>query len=460
MQIRFGTDGWRAVIAREFTFDNLKTVTLAAAEYFLHHTDTSNGICVGYDTRFMSREFARFTADTLSSRGLNVLLSSTFTPTPAVSLYTRNKRLAGGIMITASHNPPTYNGFKVKDAYGGSAKPESIALIERYIDSIDVDEQLQPQKHLVEEVDLKQFYIDHLMSVIDIDLIRDSQLTIAHNAMFGAGQEILTGIFDESVISAYHCSRNPGFLDINPEPVPQNIGDFIDFFNEVQTDVGIINDGDADRIGMLDEHGSFVDSHKIFAILLKHLVEDRTMTGEVAKTFALTDLIDRICEKHGLRLHTLPVGFKYVSQLMTERNILIGGEESGGIGITSYLPERDGLYIGLLVMEIMARKKTTLSGLVQELFAEYGCRYYERHDLALSESRKQAIVSRASQGDFTRIANHRVTGFNDLDGYKYHFEGGWLLIRPSGTEPVLRLYCEADSPDTVSKALSFAETIA
>ena len=211
---------------------------------------------------------------------------------------------------------------------------------------------------------------------------------------------------------------------------------------------------------MLDENGSFIDSHKLFAIILKYLAEEKKQTGDVVKTYALTDIIDRICRKNNLTLHLLPVGFKHVSKLMTTHDILMGGEESGGIGITSYLPERDGIFIGLLVLEIMAAKKQTLSGLVQELFNEYGSFYYDRIDLHADQAKKQAIIARAVKGDLDPVGPYRVTGFNDLDGYKYHFEGGWLLIRPSGTEPVLRLYCEADSPEKVKNVLHFAAGLA
>jgi phosphomannomutase len=306
---------------------------------------------------------------------------------------------------------------------------------------------------------IKDFYLDYLKSHLDLDLIRESQLKIAHNAMYGAGQDLITRLLDESMINCYHCSINPGFNGINPEPMPQYIKDFVDFFNEVKTDVGIINDGDADRVGMLDEHGGFVDSHKLFAIILKYLVEEKKQTGEIAKTFALTDVIDKICRKHNLKVHLLPVGFKHVSKLMTTNDILIGGEESGGIGISSFLPERDGVYIGLLALEIMARKQKTLSELVEELFDEYGFFCYNRIDMHISEEKKQSIIASASKGDFTSIAGYPVTGFSNLDGYKYHFEGGWLLIRPSGTEPVLRLYCEADSQEKVDKALAFASKL-
>lgn len=456
MQVKFGTDGWRAVIAENFTFDNLKLFSLAAADYFLDHPYSANGVCIGYDTRFMSSEFAAYTAEVLSSCGLRVFLSDRFVPSPAVSLFCREMQLAGGIMITASHNPPTYNGVKIKASYGGSALPETIRLIEKNLIVPRTEHPVAPQKRLIEKTDIISTYIEHIKKHIHLDVIIKSQLTVVHNAMFGAGQNILSRILDSSSVTCYHCDVNPGFGGINPEPIPRYICDFVDFFREQKADAAIINDGDADRIGMLDENGSFIDSHKLFAIILKYLAEEKKQTGEVAKTYALTDVIDRICRKNNLPLHLLPVGFKHVSKLMNTHDILMGGEESGGIGVTSYLPERDGIFIGLLMMEIMANKKQTLSGLVEELFNEYGSFYYDRIDLHADETKKRAIITKAMNGDFSDVGGYRVTGFNDLDGYKYHFEGGWLLIRPSGTEPVLRIYCEADSPEKVETVLHFA----
>ena len=460
MQVKFGTDGWRAIIAKDYTFDNLKLAALASARYFLGHPNRARGVCIGYDTRFMSKEFAEYTAEVFSSQGLKVFLSDSFASTPAVSLYTKAKQLAGGIVITASHNPPIYNGFKVKASYGGPAHPEVITEIETNLTLIDPQTVIEADKKLIELVDMKGFYLNYLKSSINLPLIRESRIKIAHNAMYGAGQDLLTSLFDESMLSCYHCSINPGFGGINPEPMPQYIGEFIEFFNEVEPDVAIINDGDADRIGMLDEHGAFVDSHKLFAIILKDLVEEKHQTGEIAKTFTLTDVIDKICRKHHLIMHELQVGFKHVSKLMTTNDILMGGEESGGIGITAFLPERDGVYTGLLILEMMTRRNKTLSELVQELYDEYGFFCYNRHDLHVSEEKKQAIIERASRGDLTAIAGYKVLKFSNLDGYKYHFEGGWMLIRPSGTEPVLRLYCEADSQEKVDKVLAFAAKLA
>ncbi|NTW56446.1 MAG: phosphoglucomutase/phosphomannomutase family protein [Chlorobiaceae bacterium] len=460
MQVKFGTDGWRAIIAKDYTFDNLKLAALASARYFLEQQDHAKGVCIGYDTRFMSKEFAEYTAEVFSSQGLRVFLSNSFASTPAVSLFTKSKQLAGGIVITASHNPAIYNGFKVKATYGGPAHPEVIAEIEKNLPLVDPGTVITPDRKLIEEVDMKGFYVSYLKSHVDLELIRESRITIAHNAMYGAGQDIITQLFDESMVSCYHCSVNPGFGGINPEPIPQYIEEFVEFFREVETDVAIINDGDADRIGMLDENGDFVDSHKLFAIILKDLVENRNMRGEVAKTFALTEIVDKICRKHGLVMHELPIGFKHVSKLMTTNDILIGGEESGGIGITSFLPERDGVYTGLFVLEMMARRQKTLSQLVGELYEEYGFFCFNRLDLHVSDEKKQAIIEKASQGRLKNIAGYDVVRFNDLDGYKYSFEGGWMLVRPSGTEPVLRIYCEADSWEKVRKVLNFAAGLA
>ncbi|MBC8044060.1 MAG: phosphoglucomutase/phosphomannomutase family protein, partial [Rhizobacter sp.] len=429
--------------------------------YFQSHPHRANGVAVGYDTRFMSKNFAEYVAEIFSSLGLKVHLSDAFLPTPAVSLYVKKKNLAGGVMITASHNPPIYNGFKVKADYGGSAHPETIAEFESFLPSADAGYDVQKNPALIHPTDLKTFYHDYLASELDLAAIRKSGLKIGHNAMFGAGQNMVSDLLGaDADVTNYHCEENPTFEGINPEPIPNYTEDFKGFLVRHKLDVGVINDGDADRIGMMDERGTFVDSHKIFAIILKYLVEEKKMTGEVAKTYALTEVIDKICAKHHLKLHLLPIGFKHVGKLMTTNNVLIGGEESGGIGITAHLPERDGIYIGVLVLEIMAKRKKKLSELVAELFTEYGLFYYDRIDAHLTEPQKQTVIEKASKGEFKEIGGMKVEKFENLDGYKYFFEGGWLLIRPSGTEPVLRLYSEADSEEKVKAALKFASELA
>ncbi|MGQ9806019.1 MAG: phosphoglucomutase/phosphomannomutase family protein [Chlorobiales bacterium] len=459
MHIKFGTDGWRAIIAKDYTFENLKRVSLATGKYFLSHQNINNGVCIGYDTRFMSKQFAEYVAEIFSSLGIKTVLSETFVPTPAVSMFVKKNHLAGGVMITASHNPPVYNGFKVKADYGGSAHPEQIADIEKLLAGVEASRTIEKNVALIERADIRTFYANALKSEIDLGAIQQANFKIGHNAMFGAGQSIVRKLLGEHV-SEYHCTINPTFDGINPEPIPNYLQDYFPVFKSEKLQVAILNDGDADRIGMIDEHGNYVDSHKIFAVILKYLVEEKKMTGEVARTYALTEVIDKLCLKHNLKCHNLPVGFKHVGKLMTTNNVLMGGEESGGIGVTAHLPERDGIYIGLLVLEIMAKRKKTLGELVGELYDEFGFFTYDRIDAHLTEEEKQRAIERASKGIFKEIAGCKVTRFENLDGFKYFFEGGWLLIRPSGTEPVLRLYCEADSEDKVKNALRFAQSLA
>jgi phosphomannomutase len=481
MTIKFGTDGWRAIIGKEYTTENLKRATLATAAYIKHHPNAANGVCVGYDTRFNSKKFAETVADIFSSLGVTVYLSDGFLPTPAVSLFVKKKNLACGVMITASHNPPSYNGFKVKADYGGSAHPEQIAEIEKHLLSVDKNYGVKKDETKIHLTDIKKFYRKYLESELNIAAIKKAKLKIGHHAMFGAGQGMVTELLGKKHVHEYHCSEDPTFQGINPEPIPNYIKDYVPVFKKMKLDVAVLNDGDADRIGMMDEKGNYVDSHKIFAVILKYLVEEKKMKGEVARTYALTQVINKICAKHNLICHNLPIGFKHVGKLMTTSNIIMGGEESGGIGITAHLPERDGVYIGLLVLEIMAKRKKSLGKLIQELYDEYGYFTYDRIDAHLTEAEKERAMTLAAKGDFKTIAGMPVTKFENLDGYKYFFEtpkpknskdkktkdknstprgGGWLLIRPSGTEPVLRLYCEADSEDAVKKALKFARDLA
>lgn len=459
MHIKFGTDGWRGVLAADFTFENVRRAALASAAYFRTHPKAHNGIAIGYDTRFMSDRFAQFAADIFASQGLKVHLASSFTPTPAVSLYVRDQQLAGGIVITASHNPPLYNGFKVKADYGGSALPETIADIERFLTDAHSNVPTSPAAR-IELVDIRTYYRNRLAEELSLQTIAEAGFRIAHHAMYGAGQGLIAELLPPPNVVTYHNSLNPTFDGINPEPIPNYIQDFIPFYKSSRCDVAIITDGDADRVGMLDEHGEFVDPHKIFSILLKHLVEQKGLRGEVARTYALTEVIRKICARHQLTLHTLPIGFKHVGKLMTTRPILIGGEESGGIGITAHLPERDGIYIGLLVTQVMAERQKSLAQLVEELYAEYGYFTYDRIDATLTEAEKAALLQRLANGTLKEIAGMAVHHAENLDGYKFFFNGGWLLIRPSGTEPVVRLYCEADSPEKVRRALDFATALA
>ena len=450
-QIKFGTDGWRAVIADDFTFANLERVALATARYFRGHKKIRNGVVIGYDARFMSREFAEKVAETMANAGILVKLADSLVSTPMISLLTKLENAAGGIVITASHNPAKWNGFKIKGDFGGPAHPEMIAKVERELAKVLRLKRIPAGKHTLGElqakkkvvpISMRQRYLDDLALKIDLAKIRSSGVKILYDAMHGAGQGVLPLVV--SGVTQMRSEYNPSFGGANPEPLAQNLQELIRRVKEEQFDIGIATDGDADRIGAVDEQGNFVDSHRIFALLLKYLVEQKGLRGEVVKTLSVTNMIDIQCARYGLTLHETPVGFKYVCRLMTERDILIGGEESGGLGVKIHIPERDGIFLGLLLCEVMAVRGKSLGALVQELIDELGPHEFRRVDLHVTEKEKTALMKRFA-GTVREIGGHPVTGRKDVDGHKLFVDGGWLLMRASGTEPLIRIYAEADS---------------
>jgi phosphomannomutase len=460
--IVFGTDGWRAVIADDFTFANLEMVALATARYFARHPRIRNGIVIGYDARFMSREFAEKSAEVIAGTGIRVKLADSIVTTPMVSLLTKLERAAGGIVITASHNPARYNGFKIKGEFGGPAHPEMIAKLEKQLAAVlKVKRRPSPGKTLaaltaqkkVLHLPMKQRYLDDLAGKIDLGLIRSSGIKILYDTMYGAGQRVLDGVLPAVV--QMHGEYNPSFAGTNPEPLAQNLTSLLRRVPGEGFDIGIATDGDADRIGAVDERGAFVDSHRIFSLLLKYLVEQKGMAGEVVKSFSVTRMVDLQCARYGLTMHETPIGFKYICRLMTERDVLIGGEESGGLGVKGHLPERDGIFLGLMLCELMAVRKKPLSALVQELMDEYGLHEFHRIDLHTTHRQKEAIMKKYRRG-VREIAGCPVTGRADTDGHKFFVEGGWVLVRASGTEPLIRFYAEAGSMEKVHKLLEAA----
>ena len=461
-RIVFGTDGWRAIIADDYTFANLERVALAAARFFAKHRKARNGVVIGYDARFMSREFAQKAAEVMANAGLRVVLADSIVSTPMVSLLTRNDGAAGGIVITASHNPPRYNGFKIKGDFGGPAHPEMIAQVEKELGRIMKRKSLPPPKRTFEQLlakgkivatGMKQRYLDDLAAKIDLELIKRSGIRIMYDVMYGAGQKVLDEVLPGVV--QIHADENPTFGGTNPEPLAQNLGELMRRVRGERYDIGIATDGDADRIGAVDERGNFVDSHRIFALLLKYLVEQKHMTGEVVKSFSVTQMIDRQCTKYGLVLRETPVGFKYICREMTERDVLIGGEESGGLGVKGHLPERDGIFLGLLLCEMMAVRRKSLGALVKELMDEFGQHEFKRVDLHITETEKRAIMKKYQRG-VKAIGGYPVTGRKDTDGYKFFIDGGWVLVRASGTEPLIRFYAEAESVAKVEALLAAA----
>ncbi len=464
-QIKFGTDGWRGVIADDFTFANVAKVALATARYFKSHKKIKNGLVIGYDSRFMSKEFARKTAQVIASAGIKVKLAEKISSTPMTSLGIVKMNAAGGVVITASHNPAKYNGFKIKGDFGGPAHPEMVAKVEELLAPILKAKELPLkersfnellEKKMIQFVDLTTMYVKDINKKIEIDLIKATRIKIMYDAMYGAGQGVMELILPK--VGTIRNTYNPSFVGGHPEPLAQNLEELSFEVRDGKYNIGIATDGDADRVGAVDEKGNFVDSHRIFGILLKYLVERKHYKGAVAKSLSVSELIPKMCAKYGLTLYETAVGFKYLCRLMTEKKIIIAGEESGGLGVMGHLPERDGIFVGLLLAEIMAVRRKKLSELVQELFDEYGEFHFGRIDSHVTEAEKKKIVSFYSRRP-KKIGSFIVKRIDTTDGYKFFVNGGWILVRASGTEPLIRFYAEADTPQKMRAMLKAATTI-
>jgi alpha-D-glucose phosphate-specific phosphoglucomutase len=466
-QIKFGTDGWRAVIAKEYTFDNLAIVTKATARWMIDEEVTDNGVVIGYDARFLSRQFAEHSASIFAEMEIPVRISNSIVPTPAVSLGAKSFG-AIGIVITASHNPPEYNGFKIKAPFGGPATPDQIASVEERIDLSDSDIEKKPfewykKTGLIREMDLVSLYLDKLQKSLDLKAIKKSNIKIAHDPMFGSGMGIVKKLLGNQVLEI-HNEVNPSFRGIAPEPIEQSLQELAALIPANGCAVGLANDGDADRIGMFDEKGNFVDSHRILNLLAKYLKEKKSYTGTIVKTFSTTDMLDKQAAAYGFPLKITPIGFKYIAELIINEDVLVGGEESGGIAVKGHIPERDGIYIGLLITEMMVKSGKTLSELVQDLYDEFGNHAYYRNDLHTEEHKKLAMIDYCYSKKLTSINGLKVVEWDFTDGIKHRLEdGSWLLVRPSGTEPVLRIYAEAQNEEQaeslVRDATSFVNKV-
>lgn len=458
--ITFGTDGWRGVIGDDFTFENVRRVVRAVGQYVNETRSGRRVVAVGYDTRFASPDFAHAAAETLAGQGIEVLLSSDYVSSPILSFAVRHFRTAGGVMITASHNPARWNGVKFKGTYGGSASPAIMKEIEKRVATLlkaGRAQSLRARPGKIRTLDFKRPYYDYLKRTVDFRKLQNARIRVLVDAMHGAGRGTLRRILSELNIPCQeiHGEINPSFGGVNPEPIESNLSELRAALQRGNFDVGFASDGDADRIGAMDRTGLFVDSHKIFSMMLEYLVSVRQMKGEVAKTFSTTKMIDRICQRHGLVMHQTPIGFKYICDLMLSRKILIGGEESGGIGVTHHLPERDSVLCALLLLEIMVHQKKSLREVVSDLMKRYGSFYFDRLDLYLSDAQKQTAIQRLTHRPPKKISNYAIAARENLDGFKFLFnENEWVLARPSGTEPMLRLYCEAGSPQKVIRLLT------
>ena len=464
-EIKFGTDGWRGIIADDFTFDNVRRVAGAIASYVLKYEDVQRGVIIGYDTRFASQRAAQVAAGVIAGAGIPVKLANDYAPTPAVSYAVKTNGAAGGVMITSSHNPWNWNGVKFKGKFGGSATPDIMKKVE---EELRAGVTPRGAKATIENVDLKTAYIAAVCGFADLNLIGKAKFKVAIDSMYGSGRGILAGIFRECGVQHITIREelNPLFPGINPEPIEPHIALLQQTVVNEKCDAGLATDGDADRIGAVAEDGSFVDSHKIFCVLLRWLLERKKWSGDVVRGFNTTRMLDRIAAKHGRKLYETQIGFKYIADLMMEHDILIGGEESGGIGYSRFLPERDGILNCLLLANAMAEEGKPLGQLVADLQRDFGPHYYGRRDLHIPEEIKQNAIQRARSESTKSLGRYGVLKKESLDGIKFFLDaptngnGGeaWILFRASGTEPLLRAYAEAASPELVTEILTTAES--
>ena len=455
--ILFGTDGWRAEIARTYTFDNVRRCTQGFANYLLQNGKAGERLVIGFDRRFQSENFARSAAETMAANGFQVFLTDKATPTPVISYSVIAKKAVGAINITASHNPSTDNGFKVRDEHGGAISPQSLSIIEKLIPAtMENVKQENSREERIVEFDPIPDYVTHLRDLIDIQPIQDAGLKILVDPMWGNGAGwfpmLLSG--GKTVISEIHSERNPLFPGMRrPEPIPPNINDGLRETIKQKADVLIINDGDADRIGVGDENGQFINQLQMYALLAFYFLEVRHERGPIVKTLSTTSMLNRLGELYDVPVYETGVGFKYVAPKMLETNALIGGEESGGYAFRGNVPERDGILAGLYLLDMMVRLKCTPSRLIELLFKKVGPHYYDRIDRRFNGDRAiRELAIQNSKPEF--IGGLKVEGLNNLDGFKFILEdGGWLLIRFSGTEPIMRVYCETTHKDCVADIL-------
>ena len=482
MPIHFGTDGWRAVISDTFTFSNLRMVTQAIADAIASERWDKSGdgtnapnpkqVVIGYDTRFLSDRYAGEAARVLAANGFTVYLAQSDSPTPAISYAIKHLNAVAGIMLTASHNAPRYNGVKLKAAYGGSALPEQCRHVEVYINDNEsrargpnlMDFHRARELGLIQKFNPLPAYYEHLRTLINSDLIADNPQRFVVDSMYGSGRGVIKGFLQGTgcEIAEIRNEMNPGFGGIHPEPIGRYLTALAGAIGTGMGDFGLATDGDADRIGAMDGRGVFVDPHKIMALALRHLVEVRGWSGAVVRTVSTTRMIDRLAKRYNLPLYETPVGFNHIADYMMTEDVLIGGEESGGISFKGHIPEGDGVLMGLLLVEILAAAKKPLHALVEDLLKEVGPAYYERQDMRLKRPVEKAAMTRRLKSEApAKIGEHKVVEVSALDGAKYILEDdSWLLIRPSGTEPVLRVYAEGRTPETLQSLMTFGADIA
>lgn len=468
--IKFGTDGWRAVIAEDFTFDNVRICAQAVADYLNDAGLSSKGLIIGYDTRFASEDFAAACAEVTAANGIKTYLCNKAAPTPVISYAVKDKGAGGGIVITASHNPGRWNGFKFKQEGGCSVCTDVIAELEKNIARIQSGGSLKRlaigealDAGSVEKFDPDPAYLEQIDRLVDLKKLSTSGLRITVDSMYGAGGGYFSRILGggDTEVVEIHGERNPAFPGLQPEPIASNLGQLSEAIQSGNAEVGLATDGDADRVGIMDEKGVFLTTLQTFALLALYLLEVRGIKGPIVKTITSTNMLFRLGELYGVPVYETPVGFKYVAPVMLENEAMVGGEESGGYGYRGHIPERDGILSGLFFLDLMISMKKRPSQLLEYLYGKVGPHYYNRVDVEFPASERDSIIARLSKSEPDSIRNTPVSTIETADGFRYLLkDGSWLLIRFSGTEPIMRIYSESDSPERVDSFLSAGREIA
>ena len=457
--IKFGTDGWRAIIAKDYTVNNVCRVTQAVSKWLLKN-NSNPSVVIGFDCRFGGKLFSDTASKVFIKNEIKVISSNYFITTPMISLATKQLNASIGVVITASHNPPSYNGYKLKASFGGPLLPKEISEIENLIEDKFYDDLSSislENNDKYKIVDIEKLYYDEVVKNFDIDLINDSNLKLAYDAMYGSGMFVAKRILSNAKF--LHCDWNPSFGNIAPEPIHRNLSEFSQFIVNNKIDCGLATDGDADRIGLYNSKGEFVDAHHIILLVIHYLVKYKKMSGKVVTAFSCSVKIKKLCEFYNLEHETVKIGFKHIAGKMVTEDILLGGEESGGIAIKGHVPERDGIWIGLLLFEYMASSGKSLDDLINEVYAIVGSFSFERIDLHLDNIKKEDVIEKCQNDQFSSFGEFSVKKIEKTDGYKFFFnDDTWLMIRPSGTEPVLRTYSEAPSKDIALKILESAQS--
>ena len=463
--IKFGTDGWRAIIAEEYTFENVRAAAQGVASYLLSQGNAERGLVVGYDTRFASEDFAAAVAEVVCANGIPVALCDRACPTPTVSYNVLDRKAAGAVIITASHNSSRWNGFKYKPDYAGSASPEVVAELEKRIEEAQRSGVIQRMRisdaestGKLQRFDPTIAYLKQIATLVDLDAIRASSLNIVIDSMYGAGAGYLTGLLSggTATVTELHGDRNPGFPDMDqPEPIAHNLTSLTSHIRASGADVGLATDGDADRLGLVDEHGVFVTQLQTLALLALYFLDVRGERGAMVKSITTTNMLYRLGEQYDVPVFETPVGFKHIGPIMTRENAILGGEESGGYGFRGHIPERDGILSGLYILSMMVKLNKRPSELIEYLYSKVGPHHYERIDITFDPADRQAVMDRLQASTPKRLGGSPVKNVDTMDGFRYQLDdGSWSLIRFSGTEPLLRIYCETSSPERVRVLLA------